>query len=777
MSGNLDLSKLNDRQREAVLETEGPLLVLAGAGSGKTRVLTHRIAHLMDIGAAQPWQILALTFTNKAAQEMRERVEKLAGESAAGMWVMTFHSCCARILRMEIDRIGYDKHFVIYDTSDTQSLIKKIIRELNLNDKIFPPKMLLGKISDAKNHSVDPLQFLRDSYEQQQVIDVFIRYQKELKRSNALDFDDLLLKTLELFKACPDVLERFRERFLYILVDEYQDTNMAQYQIVRYLAEPRANICVVGDDDQSIYGWRGADIRNILEFEKDFPGAKIVRLEQNYRSTSQILDAGNRVIQNNRSRKDKKMWTDRKGGLPLELHVARDEREEAVFVCGDILKSVRSGSRYGDHAVLYRTHAQSRVLEMYLQSYSIPYRIYGGISFFQRAEVKDLLAYLRLMDNPSDDVSFLRAVSTPKRGIGEAALGQLRAVAEANDMPLFATAMAGEAMLPAKLAAKFAPFCAVIQDIFLELGVEPLDKVLTDLIQKIDYETYLKDANQTGAEVRLEIVEEFVGYAHQFEQELNGETDHALESFLETVALFSSVDSDGSASGEDASDRVSLMTLHGAKGLEFPTVYLVGMEQGIFPSSQSRFEPDKLEEERRLCYVGITRAENRLVFTRAKQRMQYGKIDAYPASDFLEELGDLLPDDEDKPRKAAASTGTDWAGAFRASGSTGIGLGGAGRTASPAGRSVTTAPAKGSSGLGFPGNGFGTAVTPKPAETPKPKAVSFVAGQRVDHRTFGKGTVESLSGSGTNVIVEILFDSGIKKKLAAAYAPITPLEG
>lgn len=770
MSGNMDLSKLNDRQREAVLETEGPLLVLAGAGSGKTRVLTHRIAHLMDTGAAQPWQILALTFTNKAAQEMRERVEKLAGESASGMWVMTFHSCCARILRMEIDHIGYDKHFVIYDASDTQSLIKRIARELNLNDKVFPPKMLQGKISDAKNHSIDPLQFLRDSYEQQQVIDVFIRYQNELQKSNALDFDDLLLKTLELFKRCPDVLEKYRERFSYILVDEYQDTNMAQYHIVRSLAEPRGNICVVGDDDQSIYGWRGADIRNILEFEKDFPGAKVVRLEQNYRSTSQILDAGNRIIANNRDRKAKKMWTERKGGAPLELHVARDERDEAVFVCGDILKSVRNGARYQDHAILYRTHAQSRVLEMYLQSYSIPYRIYGGISFFQRAEVKDLLAYLRLMENPSDDISFLRAVGTPKRGIGEAAINQLRDIASKNDLPLFAAAMSGEGLLPQKLAVKFAPFCTLIQELFLELGVEPLDKILRDLIQKIDYEAYLRDSNQTNTEVRLEIVEEFIGYAHQFEQEMDGETDHALESFLETVALFSSVDSDGTATGDETADRVSLMTLHGAKGLEFPTVYLTGMEQGIFPSSQSRFEPDRLEEERRLCYVGITRAEDRLVFTRAGQRMQYGKIDSFPPSDFLEELGDLLPDDGE-PSRSSCGNGTDWSAAFRASGTAGKSTSGiSGGTAfSSASRSFGTSVSSGISSKSF--------AAPKSVTPPKPQAVSFTVGQRVSHKTYGAGEVRSLSGNGTNVIAEILFDSGVKKKFAAAYAPLTPLEG
>ena len=641
----MDLNVLNPEQREAVLTTEGPLLVLAGAGSGKTRVLTHRIAYLIGEKGVLPRQILALTFTNKAAGEMRERVEALVGGVSSEMWVMTFHSCCARILRMEIEHLGYERSFTIYDDADQQTLLRRIIRELNLNDKIYTPRMLSSKISDAKNHSLQPEQFLRESYAQQPVIDVFHRYQTALRLNNALDFDDLLLKVLELFERFPDVREAYQQRFRYILVDEYQDTNLAQYHLVRQLAASHRNLCVVGDDDQSIYGWRGADIRNILEFEKDFPGAKVVRLEQNYRSTGRILDAANRVIAHNASRKQKKLWTAQGEGLPLELYEADDERDEASFVCGSILRGVRQeGRRYGDFAVLYRTHAQSRALEMYLQSYDIPYRVYGGTSFFQRAEVKDILSYLRLLQNPNDDAAFLRVVNTPRRGIGEAALSQLAEAAAKEGLPLLPAAMAGEGALPPRLAARFAPFCALLQEVYGTIGVQPLAESMEQLLTAIDYDTYLREDRKGAYETRAEIVEELVNYARQFEEEFSqagqGGQD-VLQSFLEMVSLFSATDA-----LDETTDRVSMMTLHSAKGLEFPVVFLTGMEDGLFPSSQSRYDPAKLEEERRLCYVGITRAKETLILTRAKQRMLYGKIEPAAPSMFLDELGDLLPDRE-----------------------------------------------------------------------------------------------------------------------------------
>lgn len=764
----MDLSKLNPEQREAVCTTEGPLLIIAGAGSGKTRVLTHRITYLLAEKGAAPWQVLALTFTNKAAGEMRERIHTLTGGSSDEMWVLTFHACCARILRMEIERLGYERTFAIYDDADQQTLLRRIIKELNLSDKVYTPRMLSSAISDAKNHSLHPERFLRESRAAQPVIDVFQRYQKALRQNNALDFDDLLLKVLELFERFPEALEKYQRRFRYILVDEYQDTNMAQYHIVRQLAAIHNNLCVVGDDDQSIYGWRGADIRNILEFEKDFPGTKTIRLEQNYRSTERILEAANRVITNNSTRKQKTLWTANKGGDPIELFEARDERDEAAHICGSILSGVRQeGLRYSDYAILYRTHAQSRVLEMYLQSYDIPYRVYGGLSFFQRAEVKDILAYLRLLQNPSDDVAFLRAVNTPKRGIGESSLAQLQSAAAAQGLPLFAAAMAGDGVLPPKLAARFASFCTAMQEVYSSIGVRPLADSIELLLSVIRYDAYLREDKKENYETRAEIVQELIGYAKQFESDLGGGDHDVLQAFLETVALFASTDT----MDEDAG-QVSMMTLHCAKGLEFPIVFLTGMEDGLFPSQQSRYDPQKLEEERRLCYVGITRAQKKLILTRAGQRMLYGRIEAALPSMFLDELADVLPEREEKPQQSFGS-GYSWNKEESKSSAWFAPAGGAQQrpfasfgAQSFAANKAPTRPAGAASGP----------VMPRPAAMPAPKPIHVSAGQRVLHKTFGKGTVSDLTGSGNNQIVEIAFDNGVTKKFAAAYAPITTAE-
>ena len=743
-------------------------MIIAGAGSGKTRVLTHRIAYLLAEKGAAPWQVLALTFTNKAAGEMRERIHTLTGGSSDEMWVLTFHACCARILRMEIERLGYERTFAIYDDADQQTLLRRIIKELNLSDKVYTPRMLSSAISDAKNHSLHPERFLRESRAAQPVIDVFQRYQKALRQNNALDFDDLLLKVLELFERFPEALEKYQCRFRYILVDEYQDTNMAQYHIVRQLAAIHNNLCVVGDDDQSIYGWRGADIRNILEFEKDFPGTKTIRLEQNYRSTERILEAANRVITNNSTRKQKTLWTANKGGDPIELFEARDERDEAAHICGSILSGVRQeGLRYSDYAILYRTHAQSRVLEMYLQSYDIPYKVYGGLSFFQRAEVKDILAYLRLLQNPSDDVAFLRAVNTPKRGIGESSLAQLQSAAAAQGLPLFAAAMAGDGVLPPKLAARFASFCTAMQEVYSSIGVRPLADSIELLLSVIRYDAYLREDKKENYETRAEIVQELIGYARQFESDLGGGDHDVLQAFLETVALFASTDT----MDEDAG-QVSMMTLHCAKGLEFPIVFLTGMEDGLFPSQQSRYDPQKLEEERRLCYVGITRAQKKLILTRAGQRMLYGRIEAALPSMFLDELADVLPEREEKPQQSFGS--------------------GYSRNKEESKSSAWFAPAGGAQQRPFasfgaqsfaankaptrPAGAASGPVMPRPAAMPAPKPIHVSAGQRVLHKTFGKGTVSDLTGSGNNQIVEIAFDNGVTKKFAAAYAPITTAE-
>ncbi len=735
----MDLSRLNQPQSEAVCTTNGPLLVLAGAGSGKTRVLTHRIAYLMQECGISPRNILALTFTNKAAGEMRERVSDLIGTVANDLWVMTFHACCVRILRMEIERLGYSKTFVIYDDADQQSLYKKIIRELNLNDKVYTPRALAGDISEAKNHSQSPRQYLIECGKPSPVVDVYDAYQKQLKCNNALDFDDLLLKTSELFATCPDVLEKYQRRFRYILVDEYQDTNMTQYHIVSMLAAQHKNICVVGDDDQSIYGWRGADIRNILEFEKDFPGAKVIRLEQNYRSTGTILKAANLVIQNNKGRKSKTLWTDQGNGTPIDLHECTDERDEATYLCNRILSgTLRGGRRYDDYAVLYRTHAQSRVLEMYLKSYDIPYKVYGGTSFFQRAEVKDILSYLRLLQNPTDDIAFLRVINVPRRGIGPAAIAALQEAANKNATSLFHIAM-DPALLPQKIAGKMQSFCDTIQQIYLHLGQEPLADTTELLLSTIHYDTYLREDRKENYDARAEIVSELVGYIREFETGLTDPDADPLSVFLENVALFSQADDVDEHSG-----AVTLMTLHSAKGLEFPVVFLPGFEDGIFPSSQSRFDPDRLEEERRLCYVGITRAREELHITFANSRMLYGRIESFLPSCFLQELKDALPEQEPVISRPAPKP----------------------RYEAPVSQDMHT--------LKKPQN-KPTGAAAIPTYNVASRAVNtavLTVGQRVHHKTFGDGNVLTVTGSGTGQVAEIHFDTGAIKKIATAYAPI-----
>lgn len=735
----MDLSRLNREQSEAVCTTNGPLLVLAGAGSGKTRVLTHRIAYLMQECGISPRNILALTFTNKAAGEMRDRVSDLIGAVANDLWVMTFHACCVRILRMEIERLGYSKTFVIYDDADQQSLYKKIIKELNLNDKVYAPRALACDISEAKNHSQNPRQYLIECGKPSPVVDVYDMYQKQLKSNNALDFDDLLLKTSELFSTCPDVLEKYQRRFQYILVDEYQDTNMTQYHIVSMLAARHKNLCVVGDDDQSIYGWRGADIRNILEFEKDFPGTKVIRLEQNYRSTGTILKAANLVIQNNKGRKSKTLWTDQGEGAPIDVHECTDERDEATYLCNRILSgTLRDGRRYDDFAVLYRTHAQSRVLEMYLKSYDIPYKVYGGTSFFQRAEVKDILSYLRLLQNPTDDIAFLRVINVPRRGIGAAAIAALQEVANKNATSLFHVAM-DPSLLPQKIAAKMQSFCDIIQQIYLHLGQEPLADTTELLLSTIHYDTYLREDRKENYDARAEIVSELVGYIREFETGLTDPDADPLSVFLENVALFSQADDVDEHSG-----AVTLMTLHSAKGLEFPVVFLPGFEDGIFPSSQSRFDPDRLEEERRLCYVGITRAREQLHITFANSRMLYGRIESFLPSCFLQELKDALPEQASVISRPTPKP----------------------RYEAPASQDIHA--------LKKPQNkpaGAASIPTYNVASRAVNTAVLTV-GQRVHHKTFGDGNVLIVTGSGTGQVAEIHFDSGAIKKIATAYAPI-----
>jgi len=740
----MDLSKLNPPQREAVTTTEGPLLILAGAGSGKTRVLTHRIAYLIEEKGVSPYRILALTFTNKAAKEMRERVDTLVETDAKSIWVATFHGFCARLLSMEIERLGYGKSFIIYDEQDQQSLIGHIIKDMNLNDKVFSKRMLSGIFSHAKNHSLSPLAFLRETGQPTQILEAFKLYEKRLKDANALDFDDLLLCTIRLFEENPDVLEKWQERFRYILVDEYQDTNLAQYHIVNLLAKKHRNLCVVGDDDQSIYAWRGADIRNILEFEKDFEGCKVIRLEQNYRSTEKILDAANAVIHNNKGRKEKKLWTAEKGGAPIDVHEATDERDEAYYICSHIASGVRSGARYDDFAILYRTHAQSRVLEMMLKSFLIPYRVYGGVSFFSRAEVKDVLAYLRLILNPADDEAFLRAVNTPPRGIGTQSIAALSDSAHRRGIPLMSAVIAPDDV-PSRTAAKFTSFLNLFQKLYELLDTMPLADFAREMLDRIGYDAYLRDDKKENYESRAEVVEELLGYIEEFEKSYTEADGNVLQSFLTNVALFSQADNVDETNG-----CVNLMTLHAAKGLEFPNVFLCGMEEGLFPSAQSSFDDDKLEEERRLCYVGVTRARKRLYLSYAKERMLYGRTEPALPSRFLTEMGDTIELPGTKMRRPPA-TERRWDNGSTLS-----------SFASPIARK--------------PKEPMKVDVGTKP-EPPK-KATNFAGrvGDRVRHKAFGDGVITGLSGSGASMIVQIRFDNGAVKKLAAGFAPLEVLE-
>lgn len=745
----MNLDKLNPPQREAVTTTEGPLLILAGAGSGKTRVLTHRIAYLIEEKDVSPYRILALTFTNKAAKEMRARVDSLVETDASRIWVATFHGFCARLLSMEIDRLGYGKAFIIYDEQDQQSLIGHIIKDMNLNDKVFSKRMLAGIFSNAKNHSLSPLSFLRETGQPIQVLEAFKLYEKRLKDANALDFDDLLLCTIRLFEENPDVLEKYQERFRYILVDEYQDTNLAQYHIVNLLAKTHKNLCVVGDDDQSIYAWRGADIRNILEFEKDFAGCRVIRLEQNYRSTEKILNAANAVIRNNRGRKEKQLWTADKGGEPVDVHEATDERDEAYYICSRIASGVRSGARYDDFAILYRTHAQSRVLEMMLKSFLIPYRVYGGVSFFSRAEVKDVLAYLRLVLNPADDEAFLRAINLPPRGIGPTSLAQLAESARRRGIPLLSAVISPDD-LPPRTAAKFTPFLNLFQSLYELLDTLSLAAFTRELLERIGYDAYLRDDKKENYETRAEVVEELLGYIEEFEESYTENDGNVLQAFLTNVALFSQADNVDEANG-----CVNLMTLHAAKGLEFPNVFLCGLEEGLFPSRQSCGDDEKLEEERRLCYVGVTRAKKRLYLSYARERTLYGQTEPALPSRFLNEMGDTISLPENRYGRRAAPE-RRWEGTS-----------GTYRTpfASTFSAPVRTMPVASSAASGT-----------KPEPPKKAQTFSGTVGSRVKHKLFGEGTVIGLDGAGAAMIVQIRFDNGSVKKLAAGFAPLEVLE-
>lgn len=643
---------LNKEQKEAVFHTEGPLLLLAGAGSGKTRCLTHRIAYLIDEMGVKPWNILAITFTNKAAGEMRERVNQLVDYGADQVWVSTFHSMCVRILRRYIDRIGFANEFTIYDTDDQKTVMKNICKRLEINTKIYKERALLGTISSAKDELIGVSEYelnAANDINQRTYARVYREYQETLRRNNALDFDDLIVKTVELFKNCPEILDSYQDRFLYIMVDEYQDTNTAQFELVRLLAQKNRNLCVVGDDDQSIYKFRGANIRNILDFEKYFPEAKVIKLEQNYRSTQSILDAANAVISNNERRKDKALWTERGSGELVHFRQFDSAYEEAEYIADDVCRKVRKqGAQYKDFAVLYRTNAQARLLEERMIMEGVPYNVVGGTNFYARAEIKDILAYLKTIDNGRDDVAVRRIINIPKRGIGAVSVEKIEDYAQMRDVSLYdAMELADEIMSLGKTAAKIRPFVQLIRELRKASSELTIAELIQEIVEKIQYAQYLQDNDDESAEDRIANVDELITKAVAY-QEMHDEAN--LTEFLAEVALVADIDK-----VEDDDNRVLLMTLHSAKGLEFPHVYLAGMEDGLFPGQAAIWTNDQedIEEERRLAYVGITRAMNDLTLTCARSRMIRGETQYNPVSRFVREIPEELLDNKlAEPKRA-----------------------------------------------------------------------------------------------------------------------------
>ena len=763
----IDLNALNPQQRAAVEQTEGPLLVLAGAGSGKTRVLTYRVAWLMEKGVA-PWHILAITFTNKAAREMVERVRDLVGEASEDAWISTFHACCARILRRDIEKLGYKRQFAIYDEDDRMSVVKAVAQSLKLSDKEFPPKQIRAVISDAKNRLLTPDEWLKetgDDFRSHKLYEAYRLYEQTLRGNNALDFDDLLVKTLELLVEQPPVLDYYRDKFRYILVDEYQDTNVAQYMLVRLLAGDRHNLCVVGDDDQSIYGWRGADLRNILDFEKDFPECVTIKLEQNYRSTGNILDAANQVIAHNRGRKEKALWTEHDRGERVALYHAMDERDEAAFILKMAQKLIRNGDNPGNIAVLYRTNAQSRVLEEAFVRGGTQYRVYGGQRFYERREVKDLIAYMRALTNPDDDVSTRRIINVPKRGIGESTVDKLAEYARENDMPLLSAALdCDNAPLTARAKKLLGAFAALMVDLTELMYEKKPSEFVEALIERTGYVNALKEDKSEDSESRIENIQELQGAVSEFER-LNPEG--GLTDFLENVALVSDLDAMNESGG-----AVTLMTLHSAKGLEFNDVFLAGMEEGVFPLTRALFDDDLMEEERRLAYVGITRAKKRLFLSHARTRALYNARNANLLSRFVTEIPQRLIVDgmgSAQTRRVPPASQGGWSQPGRSPYSARW-QGGATTGSAELDRKLGIAGAqKGAASGGFNWNaGVQTRVAGP--------AALFRVGDAVHHRVFGRGEVTALTGQGAEQRVKIRFANGSERTFSAVAAPIVRVE-
>lgn len=761
------LDALNEPQRQAVMATDGPLLILAGAGSGKTRVLTHRTAYLIEECGVNPYNIMAITFTNKAAGEMRERIDQMVGYGSESIWVCTFHSTCVRILRRYIDRLGFGTNFTIYDSDDQKTLMKDICKRLEIDTKMYKEKMFLSAISSAKDELIDPIEYetrAAGDYVKRKQAQVYREYQQALKQNNALDFDDLIMKTVELFKLDKEVLASYQDRFRYIMVDEYQDTNTAQFELIRLLALKYQNLCVVGDDDQSIYKFRGANIYNILNFEHHFPDATVIKLEQNYRSTQNILDAANAVIANNQGRKEKRLWTDNGAGDKITFEQLDTAAEEADFVARDIARRVRKGEyQYKDCAILYRTNAQSRLFEERFITANIPYKIFGGVNFYARKEVKDLLAYLKTIDNGQDDLAVRRIINIPKRGIGAASINKVALYAQEQEISFYdALCVAEQVPGLGKAAAKIRPFVLFIQSMKAKAKLLSVTDLLQEVIETTGYVRELEAEGTDEAEARIENIDELISKAVDYAE---GEEAPTLNGFLENVALVADIDS-----FDENSDYVVLMTLHSAKGLEFPNVYLAGLEDGLFPSYMSITSDNsqaEIEEERRLAYVGITRAKKNLTITSARVRMvrgqtQYGKVSRFVREIPPELLSGKIYEPKTKEEPIEQSTFQKARKAFR------------------------TVPSYGGSGYGKEvGEGYGSTFHSSKATKPVYTKVenqrdfgsaggtlSYQVGDRVRHIKFGDGEVMAIVSGGRDYEVTVDFDKAGTKKMFASFAKL-----
>ena len=741
---------LNKPQKEAVFHTEGPLLILAGAGSGKTRVLTHRIAYLIEEKGVNPWNILAITFTNKAAEEMRQRVDSLVGIGAESIWVSTFHSMCVRILRRYIDRLGYDNRFTIYDTDDQKTLMKEVCRKTDIDTKRFKERMLLSVISSAKNEMILPEEFELNAggdFVQLKIAKVYKEYEAQMRANNALDFDDLLVKTVQLLETQPDVRENYQERFRYIMVDEYQDTNTVQFRLVSLLAGKYRNLCVVGDDDQSIYKFRGANIRNILDFEKEFSDAKVIKLEQNYRSVGNVLEVANSVIRNNKGRKEKTLWTDNEKGEKIRLRQFDTAYDEAQFIAEDIKDETEQGANYSDHAVLYRTNAQSRLLEEKFVAMNIPYKIVGGINFYSRREIKDVLSYLKTIDNGKDDLAVRRIINVPKRGIGLTTINRIQESAAARGIGFY-DALSAPDLIPGirRSASKLDSFAALIEYFKGRSEESGVTDLLTEVIEKTGYTESLEADDPEELEARVQNIDELVSKAAVYEESCSDRGERStLSGFLEEVALVADIDS----VAEDR-DYVILMTLHSAKGLEFPHVYLAGMEDGLFPSymSISGDDPEELEEERRLCYVGVTRAEEKLTLTCARMRLVRGERQYNSMSRFIKEMPSALID-------------------------TGKREGGFSQNVSLGEKRTYSSEVSGYKRSAYAQKpAFAAIQKGSGLMAKKSEGLSYGVGDRVRHVKFGDGTVTEIKEGGRDYEVTVQFDTAGVRKMFALFAKL-----